>query len=147
VSGMILIMRHPQMNRWLKFNLVGAIGIGVQLSTLSVLALWLHVHYLVATGLAVEAAILHNFLWHRSFTWADRARSGTERNWIRLMQFNVTTGLISLTGNLLLMRFFVGLFELNYLLGNLLTIASCSIANFLIIDRLVFRRGSPLELR
>jgi hypothetical protein len=45
------------------------------------------------------------------------------------------------------MRFFVGLFELNYLLGNLLTIASCSIANFLIIDRLVFRRGSPLELR
>jgi hypothetical protein len=45
------------------------------------------------------------------------------------------------------MRLFVGLFELNYLLGNLLTIASCSIANFLIIDRLVFRRGSPLELR
>jgi putative flippase GtrA len=63
------------------------------------------------------------------------------------MQFNGTTGLISLTGNLLLMRFFVSLFELKYLLGNLLTIASCSIANFLIIDRLVFRRGSPLELR
>ena len=79
MSGMVFIMRQPQMNRWLKFNLVGAIGIVVQLSTLSVLALWLHVHYLVATGLAVEAAILHNFLWHRSFTWADRARSGSEK--------------------------------------------------------------------
>jgi putative flippase GtrA len=146
VSGMILIMRHPQMNRWLKFNLVGAIGIGVQLSTLSVLALWLHVHYLVATGLAVEAAILHNFLWHRSFTWADRARSGSEKKWTRFMRFNLTTGLVSIMGNVLLMRFFVGVLELNYLLGNLLTIASCS-ANFLIIDRLVFSRRLAFELR
>lgn len=42
MSGMFLIMRHPQMNRWLKFNLVRAIGMVVQLSTLSVRALWLH---------------------------------------------------------------------------------------------------------
>ena len=56
------------------------------------------------------------------------------------MRFNLTTGLVSIMGNVLLMRFFVGVLELNYLLGNLLTIASCSIANFLIIDRLVFSR-------
>ena len=61
------------------------------------------------------------------------------------MQFNLTTGLVSITGNVLLMRFFVGSLELNYLLGNLLTIASCSIANFLIIDHLVFRRRLSIQ--
>ena len=62
------------------------------------------------------------------------------------MRFNLTTGLVSIMGNVLLMRFFVGVLELNYLLGNLLTIASCS-ANFLIIDRLVFSRRLAFELR
>jgi putative flippase GtrA len=127
------------MNRWLKFDLVGAIGMVVQLSTLSVLALWLHVHYLVATALAVE--LLSCTISCGIDTLRGRiVRPAGERNWTRLIQFNLTTGLVTITGNVLLMRFLVGLLELNYLLGNLLTIASCSIANFLIIDRLVFRR-------
>jgi putative flippase GtrA len=41
--------------RWLKFNLVGGMGIGVQLLLLIVLKSVLHIHYLVATALAVEA--------------------------------------------------------------------------------------------
>src|SRR5436190_21825889 len=28
--------------------------------------------YLLATALAVEGAILHNFVWHERWTWADR---------------------------------------------------------------------------
>ena len=58
--------------RWLKFNLVGGMGIAVQLLMLVVLKSGLHIHYLVATALAVEAAVVHNFLWHERFTWADR---------------------------------------------------------------------------
>jgi hypothetical protein len=60
--------------RWLKFNAVGGIGIGVQLAALAILKSVLHVDYLAATASAVEAAILHNFFWHERFTWADRAR-------------------------------------------------------------------------
>ena len=59
--------------RWLKFNLVGAIGIVVQLAVLGILNGILKLDYLPATALAVEAAVLHNFLWHERFTWADRA--------------------------------------------------------------------------
>jgi putative flippase GtrA len=62
--------------RWLKFNLVGAIGIVVQLLALGLLTSVLRVHYLAATALAVEAAVLHNFVWHEWFTWADRAAFG-----------------------------------------------------------------------
>ena len=52
--------------RWLKFNLVGGIGIAVQLLALVLLKAVLQVNYLVATALAVETAVIHNFLWHGS---------------------------------------------------------------------------------
>ena len=52
------------MIRWLKFNFVGGIGIGVQLVVLTALKSGLHFNYLLATVLAVEAAVIHNFIWH-----------------------------------------------------------------------------------
>ena len=51
------------MVRWLKFNAVGAIGVAVQLSVLAAL-IQLGTHYLAATALAVETAVLQNYYWH-----------------------------------------------------------------------------------
>ena len=56
----------------MKFHLVGAIGIGAQLIFLFFFKTELHMNYLLATALAVECAVLHNFLWHEHYTWADR---------------------------------------------------------------------------
>ena len=131
--------------RWLKFNAVGAMGILVQLSTLTVLAFALHVNYLVATALAVEAAILHNFVWHKNFTWADRGGIEGEGSGTKLWKFNVTTGLFSLTGNVLLMRLLVGFLGMNYMLGNIVSITTCSLANFLVSDRIVFRQRTVVH--
>ena len=61
---------HSGFVRWLKFNAVGTIGIAVQLGALALLTSALRINYLLATGLAVEAAVLHNYLWHELFTWA-----------------------------------------------------------------------------
>jgi putative flippase GtrA len=58
--------------RWLKFNFVGGVGIGVQFGALFLLKSVWHIHYLVATVVAVEAAVMHNFVWHERFTWRDR---------------------------------------------------------------------------
>ena len=41
--------------RWLKFNAVGGLGIGVQLTVLLALKSGFHLNYLLATALAVEA--------------------------------------------------------------------------------------------
>ena len=65
---------RPGIQRPATFALVGAIGVVVQLGTLEALTA-LGGHYLWATGLAVEAAVLHNFMWHQRFTWRDRGRS------------------------------------------------------------------------
>jgi putative flippase GtrA len=58
--------------RWCKFNLVGGVGIAVQFAALLLLKSVLHFNYLAATAIAVEAAVVHNFVWHEQFTWADR---------------------------------------------------------------------------
>ncbi len=115
--------------RWLKFNFVGAVGIPVQFAALWALVHLFRMNYLAATAIAVETAVLHNFVWHELYTWRDRTRTGggTLR---RLLRFNLTTGLLSVGGNLLLMRLFVGEWKMNYLVANGITIAICSLANF-----------------
>src|SRR5262249_2136874 len=124
--------------RWLKFNVVGAIGIAVQMATLWLLTT-AEVEYMWATALAVELTILHNFVWHEHFTWADR---GITKGWDesnRLLRFNLTTGAVSIGGNLLLMRLLVGEAHMRPMVANLVSIAGCSLANFLVSDQWVFR--------
>ena len=124
--------------RWLKFNAVGAAGIVVQLGMLAVLKSGLQLDYLLATGLAVEAAVIHNYLWHERFTWADRSRANS---WIRFAKFNTTTGMFSILGNVILMRALVGGVHMNYFVANILTIAICSLVNFVVSDRFVFEES------
>jgi putative flippase GtrA len=120
-----------------RFSLVGAIGIGVQLGALALL-IAMKMNYLLATGLAVEAAVLHNFLWHRRFTWRDRASDGVRDQCAQLLRFHLSNGLISIFGNLLLMRLLVGWLRLPVLAANLVTVSLCFVANYLASDRWVF---------
>ena len=126
--------------RWLKFNAVGAIGIAVQLAALALFASGLKINYLLATALSVEAAVLHNFIWHELFTWADRR---TTNPLGRFFRFNLTTGAVSIAGNLLSMKLLVGVMGMSYLPANLLSIAACSLLNFVIADRAIFLSSSP----
>jgi len=124
--------------RWMKFNLVGGIGIGVQLAALAVLRSWLKLDYLPATGLAVEIAVIHNFLWHERYTWADRPAARPLQSLVRLAKFNASNGAVSIVGNLVLMRLLVGELRLNYVVSNLIAIVFCSLVNFVLGDRFVF---------
>jgi putative flippase GtrA len=145
--------------RWGKFNLVGAIGIGVQFAALFMLKTALHLQYLAATAVAVEAAVLHNFVWHEKFTWADRTEGTTKheqsphslrRNcggspmqlysgfFRRLRRFHLANGAVSILGNLAIMRILVGSADMNYLTANAIAVAVCSLANFLLSDQWVF---------
>jgi putative flippase GtrA len=129
---------RPKLVRWLKFNFVGGIGIGVQFGALFLLKNVLNFDYMFATAFAVEAAVVHNFVWHEQFTWADRVQPSWPRSLARFGRFNLTTGAVSIVGNLALMRVMVGEGHLNYLLANGVAIALCSIANFLVSDGWVF---------
>jgi putative flippase GtrA len=127
--------------RWLKFNFVGGIGIVVQLAALWLLMNVARLHYLVATALAVEIAVLHNFVWHETFTWSSRIRAGWRARSGRLLRFHAGNGLISIAGNLALMRVFTGSLGIRPLMANAAAIAICSLANFAAGEWFVFRES------
>ena len=130
-------MRTGWLRRWLKFNAVGGIGILVQLAALAIFKGALRIPYLLATALAVETAVLHNFVWHELWTWRDRRGAGGAL-W-RLLRFNLSNGAISILVNVALMRLLVGQFHMQYLIANLIAIAAGSLANFLASEFFVFR--------
>ena len=122
------------MNRWWRFNLVGAGGVAVQVAVLALLG-HCGIHYLLATILAVECALIHNFLWHRKWTWVDRHNSPFAKT---LMRFHLLNGSLSIFGNLLMMRLLAGELGMPLLFANLVSIGVCAVGNFLLADRLVF---------
>jgi putative flippase GtrA len=128
--------------RWLKFNAVGSLGIAVQLAVLLTLKNGFHLNYLLATGFGVEAAVVHNFLWHERYTWADRVELSWRKSLPRLLRFNLTTGGVSIAGNLALMKLMVDLGHLNYLVANGVAIVLCSLANFLVSEHWVFEEDA-----
>ena len=126
--------------RWCKFNLVGAIGMAVQLSTLALLTRAAPGHYLVASAMAVELAILHNFIWHLHYTWRDRR---TPAVLPQLIRFHLSNGLVSIVGNLILMRLLVLDAHLPVIAANIIAILCCSIVNFTLGNAWAFRPQPP----
>jgi putative flippase GtrA len=122
------------MRNWMRFNVVGLAGMLVQLGALKLMRDGFGMHYLLATGLAVELAVLHNFWWHWKWTWRERGASPS-----RLLHFQCTTGLVSIAGNLFGMSLLAGLLGLPLIPANLLSIAFTYVFNFVVADRYVFR--------
>ena len=125
--------------RWLVFNGVGLMGVGLQLGVLALLVHATQVHYLLATAIAVEMAVLHNFVWHQRFTWCDRPSASLSEVGARLVRFHVLNGTVSLGGNLTVMAVLRGSLGMDPLAANLIAIAVCSILNFVASEALVFK--------
>ena len=131
--------------RWIVFMAVGTIGFIAQLAALWALTNRLGFHYLLATAVATELAILLNFLGHECWTWADRPGGPIEAV-ARLLRFNLTNGAISLAGGLVIMPVLIEMGRVNYLLANVVAVGVCSVANFIAADRIVFRPAFCLSL-
>ena len=123
---------------WVKFNTVGLLGMAFQLLALGVLKGGLGLNYLAATVIAVESAVLHNFVWHERWTWLERTKRNASGVLGRLFRFHMANGLISIIGNLALMWLLVSRLHLHYLIANVTAIGACAVLNFLASDRLVF---------
>ena len=132
--------------RWAAFNGVGGLGIVVQLGALTILMRAFGVPYLWATLIAVECAVLHNFLWHQRWTWRDRpSRSGFEIAG-RLWRFHMLNGFVSIAGNLAIARVLTGEFQADPLASNIAAIMVCSMLNFAASELLVFRGIGPAAI-
>jgi putative flippase GtrA len=114
--------------RWGKFNLVGAMGMVLQLCALALFNRCAPGHYLLTSAAALELTLLHNFVWHLRYTWHDR-RHDSELL-AQLLRFHLSNGLVSMLGNLALMRIVVQRAHLPVLVSNGIAILCCSLVNF-----------------
>jgi dolichol-phosphate mannosyltransferase len=123
--------------RFGRFNLVGLLGAGVQISIVSLLSRYLGPA--AATCVAVEIAVVHNFLWHERLTWKDRKCAGASELSRRAWRFQLANGLFSILGNSILVSWLVNDFKFQVAQASLISICVCSLANFFLADRWVWR--------
>lgn len=127
------------------FVAVGLAGFVVQLSVLGALTVGLGLPHVAATAAAVELAILHNFVWHERWTWADRTARDPDGRWRRLRRFHASSGVVSIAGNLLITASILAVTDTPLLLANALAVGGCTVLNFVAADRLVFRPEQEAE--
>jgi putative flippase GtrA len=125
--------------RWAKFNAVGAMGMCVQLVALTGFRRWMGGHYLYASAAAIEVALLHNFVWHIQYTWRDRREETARLR--QLVRFHLSNGLLSMLGNLALMRLLVQEARLPVVVANAIAILCCSAANYCIGNHWAFAKS------
>jgi putative flippase GtrA len=122
--------------RFLRFNGVSLVGIGVQLATVAALTSWLDVPAVAASALGVSTAIVHNFAWHRRWTWVDRPTPG---RWAAFARFAATNGAVSLVGTVAVVAILVDVTGAGVLVATAAGIAVSGLVNYWVSDRLVFR--------
>ena len=126
--------------RWARFNVVGVMGMAVQLGALAALNRCAPQHYLAASAAALEATLLHNFAWHVNYTWRDRRDCSPLI--AQLLRFHLSNGLVSMAGNLALMRLLVEGARMPPLAANGIAILCCSLANFWVGDCWAFAHAA-----
>lgn len=122
--------------RLLPFIVIAAIGFAVQIAVM-VLLQRAGVAYALSTIVAVECAVLHNFCWHRQWTWVDR---GPGRLLTRLAAFHAANGATSLAGNLAIGHVLVAVTSLGLIARTTVAVLLTGALNLLLADRFVFRR-------
>jgi putative flippase GtrA len=125
--------------RFSRFGLVGLMGAGLQLTIIFLLTTYVPLGRIVATLIAVEIAILHNFIWHEGFTWSDRGPRIPRQVTGRLWRFHAGNGVVSLVGNTLLVHYLVDRLNAPLVPTAIGAIILCSLANFVLADRWVYR--------
>ena len=132
-----LLREVPQAGRAWKFALVGGLGVLVNLGLLFLLTAFAGLPRGAAWFSAVEASVLHNFVWHQTFTWRDRREAGAGA-WLR----RATTFHLSVAGTVAINGTLFGLLSIAgapLILAGLAGIAGAAVFNFVVGDHWVFK--------
>lgn len=124
-----------------RFVVVAAGGFVVQIASVWLLAHTAHLSAAPATMAGVSLAVVHNFQWHRWWTWRDRPVRGAAAV-VAFWRFVLANGLVSMTGNTMLAIALVDVARLDVVVANAVAVAVCGAVNYALADRMVFTRAN-----
>lgn len=134
-------------SRFVKFGLVGVLGIGVNMLAYALYHEAAGIADFLARGLAIETAVLHNFGWNFFWTWRDRGNS-LQVFFARMLRYHGSTAIASFVIPLAVGWFADrALGEIPYAnyISHLAGIGSGMVINYLLSDLWVFRVGQKPE--
>jgi putative flippase GtrA len=100
-------------------------------------------HYSYASAAAIELTLVYNFIWHIQYTWRDRRYNSSLA--AQLLRFHLSNGLVSMLGNLALMRILIHNSPLPLLASNAIALLCCSVLNFCLGNSWAFPQKSLIE--
>jgi putative flippase GtrA len=122
--------------RFDRFALGGLGGFALQIAVLAGL-IAAGAHYMAATVIAIELAILANFLTHQQWTWRDRSAASSVLE--RLIRFHALTAVTSIVGSLVITALLVETFGISPVIANIISVMMLGLINFVGADTMVFR--------
>ena len=126
-----LMRRKGELTRFVRFCLVGASGVLVNMGLLWLLTEFAGLFYLLSAAISIESSIISNFLLNDLFTFPDRRAKGVKHLLKRLWKFNVVS-LAGLGLNMAVLWLLTDIWGIYYLLSNLFGIALATLWNYLV---------------
>ena len=93
-----------------------------------------------ASMMAIEVAILHNFLWFRWWAWKDRIHRPSFFK--HLLFYNAATGVVDLVANVSVLWALSTFAGVHYLLANLAGMIAGPFIKFWLNEKFIFREKS-----
>jgi putative flippase GtrA len=119
--------------------IVAWIGTGVNTLCLYLFKGILYIPIIPASLLAIEIAIIHNFIWLRFWAWSDRGEAKRPPFLKQLLLYNVATGIVDLTVNVSILWLLYKFFGIHYLLANIAGMLMGPFIKFWLNDKIVFK--------
>lgn len=82
-------LKNKELERFLKFMVVGTLGFVIDFGTLNLLKLVFHVHLLLANTVSFSLAVLSNFTWNRLWTYPDSRSKPLQSQLVQFFVVNV----------------------------------------------------------
>ncbi len=122
-------MKPQEILRFLKFCIVGASGVAVNMGAFWLLYSKFHIYDLVANPIAIEISIISNFLLNDFWTWRDRRNKPFL---VRLVQYNITTSAVAAVTDMLVLWLLTRYLGMDTYISKAIGIVLGTILNFTI---------------
>jgi len=123
-----------------KFGVVGTSGVFVNQGVLVLCVEILNVDYKIGSLMAIETAIITNFLLNYNWTFGDRKNKDAKSKSITFLKFNITSFTIAFLLNWGTLVFLTEVAHIEYWISNLAGILVAAAVNFCVSNFWVFKK-------
>ena len=120
--------------------IVAWIGTAVNTGCLYLFKGVLGIRLIPASMMAIEIAIIHNFIWLRLWAWRERGTAnGRPPFFKQLFMYNVATGAVDLAANVSILWVLATLVGVHYLLANVAAQILGPFVKFWLNEKIIFK--------